>query len=444
MSVPSTAAIATTELQSAGTPWLHRHALISIFAFCDRSDLLAVNAVSRDWQAAVLGMPPLQWRLPLRPARLEGLCASPLRRHVNGLFWCGKSSVLHSHTATLLSQRMSHLNELGFVVELPLEERLSFPAQLRSLTMTVRRDGGSNKGQAVAQLNQAIAAVGQLSLLEELSLTVDNEMWEARGSLAPLAQAPCLRRLSILPLGRGIMAMSGAQVAELRKLPNLNMLEIAPLNETLLGRLLARPHKLQWRELKGYLSVTAAMAPLLTSLPLRTLYISCLAIPHADFLLQLSDLTDLNLESSHLEPLDKERVLHAIGGCAQLRSFRLAEGMRHHDLHIPSEQLGACLTRLQKLERLELSQTTGQTTLAYLAQGSLPRSLTHLHLERFRPRLPLAELQHVLSLRELRSLTLHYVFEAPLGEAEQCHFRPPEQAERMPNLTYFRHCWWEE
>lgn len=70
-------------------------------------------------------------------------------------------------------------------------------------------------------------------------------------------------------------------------------------------------------------------------------------------------------------------------------------------------------------------------------QGTLPYTLTELELRDFCIRVPVAEQQHLLRLRQLCSLTLHDVFDAPLSAAEQALLTPPTQSPLLPRLTKF-------
>lgn len=67
------------------------------------------------------------------------------------------------------------------------------------------------------------------------------------------------------------------------------------------------------------------------------------------------------------------------------------------------------------------------TTLKFLVAGSLPRTLTTLELRGFSCCLPMDELQFVLQLRELHSLTLLEVFDGPLRAEDEWLLTPPSQ-----------------
>jgi len=418
-------------------PRLHRHALESVFAFCTRAEVVTVNAVSREWQAAVLSMAPLQWRFDSYvEARLTQICKSPLRRHVSAVN-CS-NGWFDTQFLPLLSERMPHLRELiAAVYQESSQTPLLFPPQLVTLELCFELPG-DGLAPMVAPLNAAITTVAGLVRLETLRLEMPKRFWEAC-SLEALAHAPRLRDLS-LSVHSAALTLSDAQVDELRALSQLESLQLERLDASLLSRLLAPPHALRWRSLAFLPAITEAVVPLLLSLPLHTLDAAYpgLEMLHWDWLAQLPGLTKLTLCSSCEVPLDVDRILQAISGCAQLRSLTLFDSM--DGLHFTSAQLSASLPRLPQLQSLTLRGARALTTLDFLVQGNLPRSLTALRLEVFYPGLPLSEVKHVREPRELRSLELAYVFDAPLDEADMLLFQPL-QTKHMPHLTHFVHSW---
>jgi len=313
---------------------LHRHALECIFAFCRRADLVAVSAVSRNWQAATLSMAPLRWRVSFDDVDwLEELCRSPLRRHIAYLdCFDDRDIAVRPDCLKLLSQCLPHLRTLSITVRLPLPAgfALQFPARLRWLVLTLEflstKDGDEGAVQT-ASFNAALDAVTGLAQLELLTLHVSSPMskWVIPGSLAALARAPCLRSLNLALTRSGLPRLSDERVAELRALTQLQTLSFNKVDTPLLRRLLAPPHSLQWQELGSLWLLTEDDAALLVTLPLRTLHAK-LSMPHADFLLQLPQLQSLTLCVDNRGPRDAERILQAVGGCAQLRELTLQDG----------------------------------------------------------------------------------------------------------------------
>jgi len=437
----------TTAAATAAMHKLHRHALESVFAFCRLCELATVSAVTREWQAAARSMAPLGWRLHgCRIARLKQLCHSSLRRHVTFLEIHNSYGIASSPDCLqLVSQRLPHLRGLTVTARLPLPsgETLEFPPGLRSLMLVLQLTGGSGKDEGFAALfNTALDAIANLAQLEDLKLHVrgPSHNGEFPGSLAALTRAPGLRHLNLALGGFQVPRLSDAHVADLRTLKQLQSLVFHQVDTTLLRRLLAPPHALQWQELGGLWVVTEADAALLVTLPLRTLD-ARLAMPHADFLLQLPQLQSLKLSAAAGGFSNSEHVLQAVGTCAQLRSLTVEDGARVNMLHFSSAQLGACLARLPNLQELFLSGAAELTTLAFLAEGSVRGTLVLLYLRGFSRRLPLSELQFVLQLRGLHSLTFVDVFDAPLRGEDKRLLTPPTQSPLLPHLTYFSHGW---
>jgi len=429
---------------STHPPVLYRHALESVFAFCTRAELVTVNAVSREFQAAVVSMAPLQWRLHYSAGDLlTRICQSPLRRHVNALFAADymSNAVLD---LPLLSERMPHLRELIASVLLQPSQASPFPQNLVTMELSFKLAGNDDPAPLLAPINASIMSGAGLPRLETLSLHMPEELWVAGCSLAPLVRANQLRHITLRVDSWEAPPMSDAQVCELRALSQLESVRLGwKLNEPLMSRLLASPHSLRWRELHGLPRVTESIAELLASLPLHTLDAldNGLAMPHCDWLAQMPELKHLLLCSACEVPVDTGRILRAISGCAQLCSLTLFDSAEEYGLNFTSKQLSACLPCLPQLRTLRLGGATELKTLAFLVLGNLPRSLTALRLEEFVQQLPVSELKCVLELRELRSLELIDVFDAPLDEADRLMFNPPLRTERMPHLAHFVHKW---
>jgi len=229
-------------------------------------------------------------------------------------------------------------------------------------------------------------------------------------------------------------------MTELRALGKLEKVSIFPpqLSAPQVCRLLAPPHSLRWKDFYGGESITETTIPLLAGLPLHSLDAK-LALPHADFLAQMPQLTKLNLCCYGNARPDSERILQAVGQCGQLRELRLEAGSGVTDLCFSRTQLSACLAQLPQLESLGLTGIGELTTLAWLTEGRLPRTLVQLYLIGRHRRLPLQEWRHVLQLRALFSLALHNFFDEPLSTEDQALLAPPSPL--FPHLTYFYHCW---
>jgi len=156
-------------------------------------------------------------------------------------------------------------------------------------------------------------------------------------------------------------------------------------------------------------------------------------------LAQLPHLTELKLGVAASELPDMERIFETISSCAQLHSLVLVDSAAENGLHFTSELLSTYLPRMSQLRTLRLEGATSLVSLAFLKEGSLPKSLTALELKAFTRRLPVAEVKHVLQLRDLRSLWMVNAFDAPLGPPGELLFRRPMRPVYMPHLEDFYH-----
>ena len=189
--------------ESAGGPppaaRLYRHALESVFAFLFRRELALALRVSRGWLAAVRSMRRLELHITLRQptAPLDQLAQSAMSRHVAvlGGHGCGNMR-LDADALSIVARLMPHLRGLLCQLALPPLSQppsLSFPAALRQLAVHMP---GHGPGPADAtQINAVIAAVGRLSLLEEVNVTLKS--LDPLVSFAPLAALPQLLGLKI-------------------------------------------------------------------------------------------------------------------------------------------------------------------------------------------------------------------------------------------------------
>jgi len=315
-----------------------------------------------------------------------------------------------------------------------------FPAQLRSLRMWLLVDLSEDL-EIGASYDAVLAAVAHLELLEELWILVgvSTEHWAAADcSLVALARLPRLRALALRFSGFDVPLLSDAHVAELRSLKSLEVFKVDRLDTPLLSRLLAPPHTLRWQELGGLWNLSEDDAALLVSQPLCTLD-ARLAMPHADFLLQLPQLQTLKFSSAGTVPVDSGRILQAVGSCAALRKLTLEDRAGEFGMHFTSAQLSGCVASLSNLRFLQLDGATELTTLSFLSAGNLSRTLTELYLYNFPRRIPHNEFEHLLVLQELCALSLHNVFDLPLSAADLALLAPRTQSPLLPHLTNFSH-----
>jgi hypothetical protein len=238
--------------------------------------------------------------------------------------------------------------------------------------------------------------------------------------------------------------MTDAQVAELRALTQLESVWINDMSLSLLSRLLVPPHQLRWQELRGLRQWTADAAALMQQLPLTNINASRLAMPHVNFLLHMPQLTQLRLGPAANVPFQTARIFRTLASCTSLRSLTLLDDEFDTPFRFTSEDLVACIPNLPSLHTLLIHFAVGLTTLSFLAQGTLPATLTKLDLHVFRRRLPVAEMKHVLVLHALQSFTLTDVFDELLGEEIVQQLTPSVAAGHprvLPALTCFEHSW---
>jgi hypothetical protein len=292
------------------------------------------------------------------------------------------------------------------------------------------------------QFHSVMYAASRLERLQHLIVVIRH--WDSECSIEHLARTQTLRSLQLWDaVDNQVLKLTNAQVDELRALPHLDSLFVANMDEPMMIRLLAQPHSLRWQELDGFFDVTAKMAELLCSLPLTVLDAASLAMPHADFLMRMPQLTDLRLGSANTMPMDSARVFRTLGQCVQLQSLTLSGGGTDHALRLSNEHLASCLPSLSSLHSLIIQTAAHLTTLSFLTLGHLPRTLTSLKLSDFERRLPSIEVKHLLSLRKLSKLRLRDVFDKELSEEGLLLFQPPVQSSLMPDLAVFK-CKWTD
>jgi len=437
-SPPFVIAVASADvLPALALPWLHRHGLESVLAFCSLRELAAVGTVSQEWRAAVCHMASLRCSLNhCSDERATQMCASPLRRHVStigGTAYCARITCSLLRPLSLL---LPHLQRLDVHVQLPLEESLVFPVRLKTLDVEVGRAAGGSDERLAAGFKAAVAAISELAQLEQLTvhLPYGAKFW-IDCSLASLARMPSLRSLRLLKA----FTLSDAQVAELRALGHLEEVWITSISAPLVCHLLEPPHTLRWQEFIGYDLITEQMAPLLSSLPLRELDAE-LAASHVDFLAEMPQLTSLDLMLWGKSRLEPKRAMAALSHCVLLRELWLRI-LDAADLPFTNAQLGACLAQMPHLEQFTLDDIGALTTLSCLTEGSLPRTLTSLNLSSGLCRVPLHEWRHLLQLGALRSLSVHNVFDSRLHADDVALLTPPSQSPLLPHLTTFQQSW---
>jgi len=281
-------------------------------------------------------------------------------------------------TAELLSfhsRRNPELRELvGHLLFLNQRtQKLDFPPALQTLNLKVARPfaGEQLAGEQISDAIWDICGLSQLTtLILELPF-IDGQL-----SFAPLALMPRLRHLKIVQPAGGV-ELSDAQVAELRALPQLQELYVQPMSNSLLCRLLAQPHDLQWQEIAlpdPLDDEAAALLPQLPSLTAIKPHFS-VASSNFDFLRRLPKLTcvHLNICASNAAPGRIESLVGGLQCCSQIEDLALISK------ELTAAHLDQLLPRLPRLQSLTLASGTF-TTLAFLAQQPMTGQLTRFRL----------------------------------------------------------------
>jgi hypothetical protein len=409
-------------------PRLYRHALESVFAFCELKELAALLRVSKEWAAAVLSMRSLK-ALVVSKALLS-VCASRLSRHIHTLY---RPSPLSPTDLSLLARQLPHLHCLRCSFR-DHPSMLVFPARLRELSVQFEPSspGALFSKRQLRDIDAVIAVISALPMLESLTLSA---IKATSCCLTPLAFAPALHTLTFrLPR---IVFDSPAATSALRSMPHLRSLDFFSSSVSL-TRLLQAPHSMNLDTLLVCGSFTAEHGAAIVHHPSLTYLSFSVCSPHTDFFYQLPNLRRLTLLTAHSTvPLDADRImhsLHSLVGLTRLCIIGPAPNHAHFPLHITTDHLAACLLHMPLLTYLSLSGASPVDSLRFLSTGPITRSLKQLELDNFHPCLPLGELLHVHALSSLTKLTLRRVFDRPLDERV---YTPPSSL--LPALQQFEY-----
>ena len=201
---------------------IYRHALESIFAMLDVSDLILALAVSRSWSAAVRSMAPIHASLD-RDDRGSIRCSTdafdPEHRgifahapsHRYSYLGDGPSYTLMDNAAlSLLAQHAPNLQSLWCQLDLAPNEPLVLPAKLTSLNLQI---GGEYTD---AEINGVLTTVAALPSLSRLSLKLSAFFDECDIELSRLAACRSLTDLTLRTSNGGAPVLTNAQVDEIR------------------------------------------------------------------------------------------------------------------------------------------------------------------------------------------------------------------------------------
>ena len=402
---------------------LHRHAMESIFGFLSLEELTVVARVAREWSAATLSMGPLLCAFEAGEQTTSAVfCAGRLRCwHVSTL----RLLSIEPSALQLLTDRVPHLTDLGCTVDwvscYSAVDLLSLPRKLVRLEIRFTFRTHSSWIQPILE------AAAQLSL-ESLFFVV-----EQPSSHISFSCLQSLRNLRSLTVG-GVGPLSFVQLDEIRSLPWLSSVWLGGMDSQSLCHVLRAPHGLQWSYFEVQVPVTPAMGECLASLPLVSLECKC-----------EQSTRWMPLLASTLRVLD-----------VNFESFRIEEQF------VESQRIRADLCSLVRLTRLNLSWSVLSSVDLSVVVQSMPQlrdlSLTAMELESFSflsgPKAPkllslsllsmnnnvlqanfTAELAHIRSQTQLRSLILHCV--GNLSPQEQQSFEVPSAL--LPHLQEFRY-----
>ena len=249
-------------------------------------------------------------------------------------------------------------------------------------------------------------------------------------SFAPLAALPLLRRLDVSWHRGG--ELSDAQIDQLRALQRLQEVNVKmslPLLRR--GRLLRRPHDLQWQQVSLPYPLDDEVAAVVPQLPSLTAVVHRRVVSERyDWLTQLPNLSTVDLRFFWLYGAAgrAESLVAGLRYCAKVEILELSDCS-----DVTAVQLAELIPQLLRLRELTLNKVRIDS-LAYLAQPPLTSQLSRLKLFRCR-RLPTDELRHVHGLRGLTHLTLHESFTAPLDAESRSQLTPPSPL--LPALEAF-------
>ena len=207
---------------------LYTHALESIFAMLELSDLSRVVCVSREWSAAVRSMKPIHasierdtwsssWHSVERVFRplcaIKRIVASPLLRHVASIHIRATNAVmtpLNNKSLALLAQNAPYLTSLWCDLTLTPNKPLIMPGKLTS--MELRLPGEYTD----TQINSVLTTVAALPSLSHLALWIADFIHTTSVELRHLAACPSLTDLTLKGMHGTLPTLSNTQVEQIR------------------------------------------------------------------------------------------------------------------------------------------------------------------------------------------------------------------------------------
>jgi len=395
-------------------PTLHRHALECVFAFASLWELAQLSSVCREFNAAVGSMAPSGVLVRgLQESTVPAVLLSPLARHVSELFTAPAALPLTPESMEQLNARLPNLRTLQFRAVLPVQPPLQWhqwPAQLTDLQVVVQlpdvenHEGLEYSAQHASRINALLAGLPQMVQLQRLVLLALNKrcMLPAAVSFASLAALPQLTDFCCnWPLtSEAFPLLPVVQKEQLRALISLRRLRLCAGAKAAMAQVLAPPH--QWQLEDTCMNWSGDALRLLPALPTLTQLNAEVPDGDTSFLAGLPNLTSLQLIRAASPHGGMAVLLGPLRQCSKLTDLALSSDQLRSD----SSALAESLRPLPLLRSLRL-WLSGFDSLAFL--GVLPRGLDWLNLRCTLPDgepLPAAELQHITSLSELRTLGL--------------------------------------
>lgn len=437
-----------------GPPRLYQDAIVSVMRFLHLKELAVAAAVQRDWNAAVVVMPPRHFELLCatctgntgteaqelklaRPATELVASRSPLLKHVAALHLHAMHNVLDSESAS----KLIHLRLLTFVVPLPLVPLpLVFPPNLSHLCLRFQRPSMGiivlDEGENMRQTLTALQHCKQLHTLE-----LDVRRYDQRLPLRLLSaeHLPSLRSLTMRIRVWFRATLTASHIADIGRFTQLDHFLFVDAEDNqaglLNGEFLNEQTTVRWKSASTHVSPIALIDEWdrIRFLPSLTALHGSWIGPNLDWLLFLPllrvlDLSFFSISADAAEALREcEPLMPGLLSCVHLTELTLMD-----NCPLRSDHLARVMGVMPLLTTLRLFDHATLDSLSFLSAGQLPSTLRRLELHRCRHLAP-AEETHIRCLRALRSLDLTDSMQ--LSAATVSRSQPPSTI--LPQLEDF-------
>lgn len=304
-------------------------------------------------------MEPVRVSTTIRLSALSTICSASLTRHVRSLITTG---ILNDTHLQLLTSFMTHLEELDARVDLsPITCSVVFPPRLQQLILRLQDTAANVSEVEPARVNQLLQSTGELADLQVLEIQCYNHSTLFFGQqLAPLLE--CTKLQTFRWGCEHIEAVSEEHYSVWRQLPALTKLSVGGTNlpVKLLEGLLKQPHELQLQELGLESSgLSDSHVQLISGVPslTRLTYSTLLNVPHLDWLMPLTQLTQLTIKTQHSPEITANVIVTALKPLSVLTKLRIDHAP------IQSNDIGVILKQHPKLASLSLEYLAQLSTL---------------------------------------------------------------------------------